>query len=158
MAQQYGIVIADIKGTVHNLRINSASSPSTSDVENNISFVSAQLQQEALAVGIDVTGLTSGDADYETFKHAVINKVSGELLNARNRGDNSGEYYIDQYNDVIESLRKRPDRIAVNETGPDLAEFVETAFDASTGRSVAGVEPIPWFGTIAGRLISGNSL
>ncbi len=158
MAQEYGITTDDVKGQVHGLRINSASSPSTSDVENNISYVSAQLQQEALAVGVDVTGLTEGDADYETFKRAVINKVCGELLNARNRGDDSGAYFIGQYDEVIESLRMRPDRITVNDSGPDLATYVETAVDASTGESVPGVEPIPWFGTIAGRIIRGNSL
>tara|TARA_R100001198_G_C5239095_1_gene216450 strand:+ start:1431 stop:1907 length:477 start_codon:yes stop_codon:yes gene_type:complete len=158
MAQTYNIDTDDIKGMVHGLRINSASSPSTTDVENNIEYVSAQIQQEALAVGIDVTGLTDGDADYETFKRAVISKVCGELLNARNRGDDSGAYFINQYDEVIESLRKRPDRLTVNDTGPDLATFVETAVDASTGGSVPGVEPIAWFGTVPGKIIRGNSL
>ncbi len=158
MAQEYGIVIADIKAQIHNLRINSASSPSTSNVEDNIGFVAAQLQQEAAAVGIDVDGLVSGDADYETFKKAVIYKVVGELLNARNRGDDSGSYYITQYENVVDSLRKRPDRLTVNDTGPDLAVFVETAFDASTGASVAGVCEIPWFGSIPGKIIRGDSL
>ena len=158
MAQEYGITTADIKGQVHGMRINSASSPSTTDVENNIELISAQVQQEALAVGIDVTGLTSGDADYETFKKAVINKVVGELLNAKNRGDDSGAYYISQYNDVIDSLRMRPDRLTVNDTGPDLAAFVETAVDASTGQTVAGVCEIAWFGTVPGKIIRGNSL
>ncbi len=158
MAQTYQITTDDIKGQVHGLRINSASSPSTSNVEDNIELVSAQVQQEALAVGIDVEGLTAGDADYETFKKAVINKVVGELLNARNRGADAGGYFIGQYDEVIESLRKRPDRLSVNETGPDLATFTETSVDASTGESVPGVEPIAWFGTIPGKIIRGNSL
>jgi hypothetical protein len=158
MAQEYGLTVADVKGQVHGLRINSASSPSTTNVEDNIGFVSAQVQQEALAVGIDVTGLVSGDANFETFRKAVLNKVVGELLNARNRGADSGAYYIGQYDEVIDSLRMRPDRLSVDDVGPDLAAYVETAFDPTTGNVVAGIDPIPFWGSIAGKIIRGNSL
>jgi hypothetical protein len=164
MIQEFGITTADIKAQVHNLRINSASSPSTTQVEANITAISAQVQQEAAAVGIVTTGLSSGDADYEVLKKAVIYKVTGELVIAQNRGDaTTGAYYIDRYDKIMESIRKRPDRIKVDDVGPDLAVFIDATPDATTGTggdctATDGSCDIPFFGTVSGKIIRGNSL
>jgi hypothetical protein len=152
--QTYGIDTDDIKAQVTNLRINSASSPSTAQVTENISLVCSQVQQEAAAVGIITTGLTAGDADYEVLKKACIYKITGELVIAKNRGDaDSGKYYIERYDKLMDSVRRRPDRIKVDEVGPDLATFVDEIHDST----ISCVGPL-FCNTIPGRIIVGNSL
>ena len=167
--QEYGLTAADIRATVHNLKITTTTSPTTAQVEDNITAVSAQVQAEAQAVGISAEGLTSGDADYAILKKAVIYKVTGELLIARNRGDgDDGAYYIGEYEKIIESIRKRPKRISDQNAGPDLAVWINGAPDYSSGpvsaqdgadfpNSTSGRVVQFWNG-VSGKIISGNSL
>lgn len=167
--QEYGLTTADIRGQVHNLKITTTTSPTTSQVEENITLVSAQVQNEAAAVGINTEGLSDGEADYAVLKKAVIYKVCGELLIARNRGDgDDGAYYIQEYDKLMESVRLRPSRVSVKDSGPDLAVWVNGApdFGAAPVTAVDGAD-FPnstsnrvtafWFGT-GGKIISGDSL
>jgi hypothetical protein len=164
MTQEFGITTADIKAQVHELRINASSSPSTTQVEENITFMAAQIQQECAAVGISTPGLSAGDADYILLKKAVIYAVTGEILIAKNRGDGAaGAYYIERYDKIMDSIRIRPDRIKVDDVGPDLATFIDATPDATTGTggdcsATDGSCDIPFFRTVSGKIIRGNSL
>jgi len=167
--QEYGLTTADIRGQVHNLKITTTTSPTTSQVEENITLVSAQVQNEAAAVGINAEGLSDGEADYAVLKKAVIYKVCGELLIARNRGDgDDGAYYIQEYDKLMESVRLRPQRISDSDAGPDLAVWVNGAPDfgaapvtaedgADFPNSTSNRVTAFWFGT-GGKIISGDSL
>jgi hypothetical protein len=167
--QEFGLTAADIRATVHNLKITTTTSPSTSQVEDNITFVAAQVQNEAQAVGISTGGLSDGDADYAVLKKAVIYKVTGELLIGRNRGDgDDGAYYIGEYEKLMDSIRLRPQRISDTDAGPNLAVWINGAPDYSsspvtdddgadyantTSNRVASF----WYGS-SGKIISGDSL
>lgn len=167
--QEYTLTASDIRAQVHNLKITTTTSPSTSQVEDNITLVAAQVQNEALAVGISPNGLSDGDADYAVLKKAVIYKVCGELLIARNRGDgDDGAYYIQEYDKIIESVRLRPSRITIKDSGPDLAVWINGAPDYSSApisdadgadypNSTSGRVASFWYG-VGGRVITGNSL
>lgn len=167
--QEYALTASDIKAQVHNLKITTTTSPTTSQVEDNITLVAAQVQNEALAVGISPNGLTLGDADYAILKKAVIYKVCGELLIARNRGDgDDGSYYIQEYDKIIESVRLRPSRVQINSAGPDLAVWINGAPDYSASPVTAedGADypnstsnrVVRFWSGAAGKIISGDSL
>jgi hypothetical protein len=167
--QEYGLTAADIRAQIHNLKITTTTSPTTSQVEDNITLVAAQVQNEALAVGISAAGLSDGDADYAVLKKAVIYKVVGELLIARNRGDgDDGAYYIGEYEKIIDSIRKRPDRIKVDDVGPDLATWINGAPDYSSspivdddGADYANTTSnrvVKFWRGVGGKLITGDSL
>lgn len=167
--QTFSIDVDDIRAQVHNLKITTATSPSTAQVTENISFVCAQVQQECAAVGIVTTGLSSSDADYAVLKKACIYKIVGELLIARNRGDgDDGAYYIGEYDKIMESIRKRPSRISQDESGPDLAEWVNGRPDYGRG-SVSAQDGadypnsnsdrvVDFWYSPAGKIITGDSL
>ena len=146
-----GVTVADVSAQVHNLTINEASSPTTTQVEDYIVFAAAEVASEAQAAGIDVSGLVETDSAYMLLKKAIISKVTSEVMVARNRGDmESGRYYLDNYLRVMETLRRYPQRVETDTVnGPDLATFVEQTTSQQQ-------QDIAWYGTIAGRVFLGG--
>lgn len=149
----FGVDTDDIKAQVQNLSIRTDTSPSTSDVTESILFAAAEVERECAAVGISTSGLTdSADGTYLLLKKAIIYKVAGELLIGRNRGNKEdGEYYIERYDKIIETIRKTPQKIETDTTsGPDLAKFIDTDSQSFEGSA--------FYGSIPGKIIYGDSL
>ena len=147
---EFGITVGDISGKVHNLTLSDKSSPTSAQVEEMISFASAVIASEAEAAGIGVSGLDPTSSTYFLLKSAVINKVVADVLVGRNRGDAAaGEYYLQNWQAAIDTLRRFPQRIQVDsESGPDLAEYVD--------QSATELKNIEWYGTIPGKLFQGG--
>jgi len=96
MAQftQFDVQVDDISGVVTNLTINAASSPTTTQVQLAISGSAAEVAAEALASGLDPSGLAATDAAYVLLQRAVIMKTAADVLVAKNRGQgDAGQYY-----------------------------------------------------------------
>jgi hypothetical protein len=111
----FGITPSDISAQVHNLTISTSSSPTTAQVEDYIQFAAATVASEAAAAGIGVDGLVATSSEYVLLKKAVISKVTADVMVARNRGDAAaGAYYLANYQSVIETLRKLPQRVVDN--------------------------------------------
>lgn len=148
-----GVSVDDIRGAVHNLTISPNSSPTITQVEDYIQYAAAEVSSEAAASGIDVSGLVSTTSEYVLLKKAIINKVAADILVARNRGDaSSGQYYLDAYLRIIDTIRKYPQRVQEDsQNGPDLASYVEQ-------QTSAQLDNIAWYGTISGKIYSGGSL
>ena len=118
----FEIDLDDIRGAVHNLSITPSSSPTETQVLEYIEFAAAEINAEAIAAGIAVSGLVNTDPAFMLMKKAIINKVASDILVARNRGDaTAGQYYLDNYLRIVETLRKFPQRIeADSEAGISL--------------------------------------
>jgi hypothetical protein len=84
------------------------------------------------------------------LKKAVISKATADIMVARNRGDAAaGAYYLANYQSVIETLRKLPQRVVDNSSaGPDLADYVE--------QSASDLKDLPWYSTISGKIYVGG--
>ena len=85
------------------------------------------------------------------MKKAVVNKVAADILVARNRGDaTAGQYYLDNYLRIIDTLRKFPQRIeADSNNGPDLMDYIKQETSAQ-------LEDIAWYSTVAGKIFQGG--
>jgi len=149
--QTFGIVPADISARVQNLNIAADTSPSTTDVNSMILYAAAEVETEALAVGISTESLVeTGDATYVLLKNMVIYKVLAELMIGRGRGtEATGLYWIKRYDEMKVTLRKRPLAIEPDkDTGPDLAYTLDL--------DVPDLWDQPWYGTISGKVVLGG--
>ena len=146
----FNITPADISAQVHNLSITPSSSPTTTQVEEYITYAAAEIASEAQASGIGVSGLEETDSAYMLLKKAVINKVTADILVARNRGDvNAGAYYMENYRSAIDTLRRMPQRVQDDANdGPDLAHYIEQGDD--------DVKDIAFYNSIPGRIVLGG--
>jgi hypothetical protein len=146
----FGVTPSDIAAQVHNLTISPSSSPTTSQVEDYITYAAATVASEAAAAGIGVDGLEATSSEYILLKKAVISKATADIMVARNRGDiAAGAYYYENYKQVVQTLRDIPQRVAVDSSaGPDLASFVEQSAD--------DLRDIPWYSTISGKIFTGG--
>ena len=147
----FEIDLDDIRGAVHNLSITPSSSPTEIQVLEYIEFAAAEINAEAIAAGIAVSGLVNTDPAFMLMKKAIINKVASDILVARNRGDaTAGQYYLDNYLRIIETLRKFPQRIeADSEAGPDLLDYIPQ-------QTTAQLQNIQWYSTITGKVFQGG--
>jgi hypothetical protein len=147
----FEIDLDDIRGAVHNLSITPSSSPTETQVLEYIEFAAAEINAEAIAAGIAVSGLVNTDPAFMLMKKAIINKVASDILVARNRGDaTAGQYYLDNYLRIVETLRKFPQRIeADSEAGPDLLDYIPQ-------QTSAQLQDIQWYSTITGKVFQGG--
>jgi len=147
----FEVDLDDVRGAVHNLTINDKSSPTSTQVLEYIDFASAEVNAEAVAAGIAVSGLVNTDPAFVLMKKAVINKVAADILVARNRGDAAaGQYYLDNYLRIIDTLRKFPQRIQIDsDNGPDLMDYIKQ--ETSTQ-----LEDIAWYSTVTGKIFQGG--
>lgn len=130
----FGLSYTDVSQSVQNLTINAGSSPTSTWVDQIINFSAAEFAREASYVGIDVDGLTAGDADYILCKQAILYKSIAETLIARERGNTAaGEYYISRYDRLIDILRKRPSTISSGGDGPDRTFFISESDTTELG-------------------------
>lgn len=147
----FEVDLDDIRGAVHNLTINDKSSPTATQVLEYIDYASAEVNAEAIAAGIAVSGLVNTDPAFILMKKAVVNKVAADILVARNRGDaTAGQYYLDNYLRIIDTLRKFPQRIeADSNNGPDLMDYIKQETSAQ-------LEDIHWYSTVTGKIFQGG--
>lgn len=149
----FGVVIADIKGQIQNISIRTDTSPSIADVQDSIEFAAAELETECAAAGISTQDLTTPTAaTYLVLKKALIYKVAGELVIARNRGNSEdGAYYLARYDRILDTIRKQPQRVETDtQRGPDLAKLIDQSSEEYIGSQFAG--------SMTGKLISGGTL
>ena len=153
MAQftQFDVQVDDISGVVTNLTINAASSPTTTQVQLAISGSAAEVAAEALASGLDPSGLAATDAAYVLLQRAVIMKTAADVLVAKNRGQgDAGQYYYAQFERIMDTVRKYPQRVQTDsENGPDLAKYIPQ-------QTATQLENIAWYSSISGKVFSGG--
>lgn len=116
MANKFGITVDDIRA-VHNLSIRTDTTPSTSDVEQEIEYYTALVTGEAEASGIETDGLSSTSVDYYVLKKMVLYGVISQVLLMRNKPDNS-QVYLDRYNELRQTIRTRPQAMDTDDVGP----------------------------------------
>lgn len=147
----FEVDLDDIRGAVHNLSITDSSSPTSTQVLEYIDYASAEVNAEALAAGIVVSGLVNTDPAFMLMKKAIVNKVASDILVARNRGDaTAGQYYLDNYLRIIDTLRKFPQRVQVDsEAGPDLLDYIPQETSSQ-------LENIQWYNSITGKIFQGG--
>jgi len=147
----FEVDLDDIRGAVHNLSITDSSSPNSTQVLEYITFAAAEVNAEALAAGIAVSGLVNTDPAFMLMKKAIVNKVASDILVARNRGDaTAGQYYLDNYLRIIDTLRKFPQRVQVDsEAGPDLLDYIPQETSSQ-------LENIQWYNSITGKIFQGG--
>ena len=146
----FNITPADISASVHNLSITPSSSPTLDQVTDYITYAAAEIASEAQAAGISVSGLEETDSAYMLLKKAVINKVTADVMVAKNRGDAAaGEYYMANYKAAVDTLRRMPQRVQEDtDNGPDLFSYVEQGSDE--------IGDVEFYNTIAGRIVLGG--
>lgn len=153
MPNTFGIDIADLQAVVTNLNISTSTSPTTSQVEELIEYAAAEVALEAEAVGVSLDGLNDPTSNmYLIFKRAIVYRVVADVLTAKNRGNpESGQYYMDLHNKLLDNIRKYPDRIASRseDVGPNRMKYI-TRTEANNNPYVIG--------TIPGKIISNNTL
>lgn len=149
----FGVSKADIQSVVTNLSIESDTSPSESQVNDLIEQAAAEIYLEAQAVGIDINGLTDPtQAMYMIFKRAIVYRTAADVLVAKNRGNvEAGAYYIQRHNEMLEKIRKYPDRTAERgeNDGPNRVKYLDYT-DIQDNETYAS--------SMAGRIILGRSL
>ena len=149
----FGINKTDIQSVCANLSIETDTSPSTAQVDDLIEQAAAEMDLEAEAVGISLTGLTDPtDSMYLLFKRAIIYRVCADVLVAKNRGNvEAGAYYIQRHNEMLEKIRKHPDRVAARsaDQGPERLKYLD----------YTEIQENEQFATsTAGRIVIGRSL
>lgn len=149
----FSITSSDVASRVQGLVITAATSPTVSQVEDLILFTSAEIANEANAVGIDTELLLDDtDATYLALKNAVIYKVVAELQIARNKGSvEAGEYWISRYKEIIETLRRKP--LAIQ---PDRGEGPNQAY--SLNLDAQNIFNVGYYRTLNGRIVLGGGL
>ena len=149
----FGITKTDIQSVVANLSIESDTSPTESQVNDLIEQAAAEMALEADAVGISLSGLTDPTQSiWLLFKRAIIYRVAADVLVARNRGNvDSAAYYIQRHEQILENIRKYPDRVAsrTEDQGPNRVKYLNYT-EIQDNEEFA-------FST-AGRIIIGRSL
>jgi len=149
----FGVSKADIQSVCTNLSIESDTSPSEAQVNELIEQAAAEIYLEAQAVGIDINGLTDPtQAMYMIFKRAIVYRVAADVLTAKNRGNpESGQYYIERHNEMLDKIRKFPDRTAERgeNDGPNRLKVLDYD-DIQENTTFAS--------SMAGRIILGRSL
>lgn len=116
MANKYGITVDDVRA-VHNLSIRTDTTPSTTDVEQEIEYYTALVDGEAAASGIETDGLASTSANYYILKKMVLYGTISQVLLLRNKPDLS-QIYMDRYNQLKGTIRSRPQAVDNDGTGP----------------------------------------
>lgn len=116
MANKFGITVDDIRA-VHNLSIRTDTTPSISDVEQEIEYYTALVTGEAEASGIETDGLSSTSVDYYVLKKMVLYGVISQVLLLRNKPENS-QIYLDRYNELRQTIRTRPQAMDTDDVGP----------------------------------------
>jgi len=116
MANKFGITVDDIRA-VHNLSIRTDTTPSTSDVEQEIEYYTALVTGEAEASGIETDGLSPTSVDYYVLKKMVLYGVISQVLLMRNKPENS-QIYLDRYNELKQTIRTRPQAMDTDDVGP----------------------------------------
>jgi len=153
MPNTFSITKSDIQSVCSNLSIETDTSPSTAQVDDLIEQASAEMDLEAAAVGISLTGLTDPtDSMYLLFKRAIIYRVCADVLVAKNRGNvEAGAYYIQRHEQMLSNIRKYPDRVAnrAQDQGPNKVKYL----------NYTEIQENETYATsIAGRIVIGRSL
>jgi len=139
MTNIFGVTPAVLMGQVQGLTIRTSTQPSTSDVEDMILDAAGEAEAEAIAVGLDLQGLT--DPQFRIYRIArtmIIARVLSILLTGKDRGEEVGKFWHDRFVDARETLRKRPQAVENKDSGPDLAWFVRETEDTTWEWSIAG--------------------
>jgi len=144
----FDVTVSDITGRVHSIKVSTATSPSLADVQSMIIHAASDIAGEAFSSGVVVSNVTDSSAEYYILRNAVIYKVCGDLMVARDRGGEAfAASFYKQYDRCMTMLRRRPQVVANTTTGPNLAKSV---FQASEN------ELSTYSNGIAGKIVNGG--
>lgn len=143
---EFGVTIDDVKGRVHSLGINPASSPNTVNVQAMITQAACEIAGLCFSSGIEVADLTSTSAEYGILKNALLNKVVADLMVARQRGGDA-PYFLRLYEKAVDIIRKRPQVLGQTENGPNMVASVNRAGNRQN---------VVYGYTIAGKIVNGG--
>ena len=89
---------------------------------------------------------------YLLYKRALIYRAVADVLTAKNRGNpESGLYYMQLHEKLLDNIRKHPDRVAARsaDVGPERLKYLDAQDIQNNERFV---------GSTLGRIIIGNSM